>query len=331
MAQRTQQGTRGLFPPLDSLHTMFRDQPAILEGRGRVGPSEWLAFMADVGIDAAVLFPSGGLAVGRIPYPEVAVAITRAYNDWLFQAYVDRDPAFKGMGLLPMQDPLAAVAELRRIVTDYGFRGAMLPSNGLKDHLGARQFWPVYEAANELGCAICVHGGSHSGLGLDQLDVWPFITGLGHSIGLAVSFAGIVSNGLLDRFPNVRFGFLEGGIGWFLMCVERFSEACASFQQYDPQARFFQLLEGENMRAYLQRHIECGRIFVGCEGDEPGLARLVQEFGPSPFVYSSDFPHEVTNATCKHELQELLDNPVLSSDAKAAILHGNAERLYRLG
>jgi predicted TIM-barrel fold metal-dependent hydrolase len=85
------------------------------------------------------------------------------------------------------------------------------------------------------------------------------------------------------------------------------------------------------MRAYLQRHIECGRIFVGCEGDGPGLARLVQEFGPRPFVYSSDFPHEVTNATCKHELQELLDNPVLSSDAKAAILHGNAERLYRLG
>ena len=330
MSTRAGGGTRGLFPGLDNMHTVFRDQPAVLEGRGRVEVPGWLEFMPDVGIESAVLYPSGGLGVGRIPHPEVAVAVCRVYNDWLYQTYVAADKRFKGMALIPLQDPQAAVEELRRAVKEYGFVGAMLPTNGLKDHLGAGRFWPVYEEADRLHCAMAAHGGSHNGLGLDQLDYWPVMQGLGHPFGLAVGFAGIVSNGLLDKFPNVRFGFLEGGIGWLLMCVERFSEACSTFSQHDPNGRFYTLRPGENMPRYLQRHMDDGRIFVGCEGDEPGLARLVDEFGNGVFVYSSDFPHEVTKATCKHELEELIENEHLTPEDKEAILHGNAERLYGL-
>jgi predicted TIM-barrel fold metal-dependent hydrolase len=323
-----QVGTRGLFPPLDNLHTVFRINPPLLEGRGVVDANGWFSFLDDVGIQQAVLYPSMGLAIGRVPYPEVAVALARAYNDWLYQTYVSRDSRFNGMGLIPLQQPSVAVAELRRVVTEYGFRGGLLPSNGLKDHLGARQYWPLYAEADRLGCCLCVHGGSHMGLGLDQLDVWPFIQGLGHPFGLMVAFAGIVSNGILDRYPNVRVGFLEGGVGWLLTCVERFDAACRSFQQLDLDGRFFQLRANEGMRDYLQRHIDAGRVFVGCEGGEIGLGEVVHLFGNRPFVYSSDFPHEVTNSTCKEEIQEVLDNPDLSEADKEAILHGNAESLY---
>jgi predicted TIM-barrel fold metal-dependent hydrolase len=325
-----QVGTRGLFPPLDNLHTVFRINPPLLVGRGVVDLKGWLGFLDDVGIEQAVLYPSMGLAMGRVPYPEVAVALARAYNDWLFQTYVSQDGRFNGMGLIPLQQPDVAVDELRRVVTEYGFRGAMLPSKGLKDHLGATQYWPLYAEADRLGCCLCVHGGSHMGLGLDQLDVWPFIQGLGHPIGLMVAFAGIVSNGILDRYPNVRLGFLEGGIGWLLTCIERFDAACSSFQQWDPDRRFFQPRANEGLRDYVQRHIDEGRVFVGCEGDEIGLGEVVRLFGNKPFVYSSDFPHEVTNSTCKEEIQEVLENPDLSEADKDAILHGNAERLYRM-
>lgn len=325
-----QVGTRGLFPPLDNLHTVFRINPPLLEGRGVVDARGWCSFLEDVGIEQAVLFPSMGLAMGRVPYPEIAQVLARAYNDWLYQTYVSRDGRFNGMGLLPLQDPEAAVAELRRVVTEYGFRGGMLPSNGLKDHLGAKQYWPLYAEAERLGCCLCVHGGSHMGLGLDQLDVWPFIQGLGHPFGLMVAFAGIVSNGILDRYPDVRLGFLEGGVGWLLTCTERFDAACASFQQFDPDRRFFQLRANEGMRDYLHRHIDEGRVFVGCEGNEIGLGEVVHMFGNRPFVYSSDYPHEVTSRTCKQEIEHLLDNPELGPADKEAILHGNAERLYGL-
>ena len=36
--------------------------------------------------------------------------------------------------------------------------GAMLPTRGLPNHLGAKEYWPVYEEADRLGCCLAVHG-----------------------------------------------------------------------------------------------------------------------------------------------------------------------------
>jgi predicted TIM-barrel fold metal-dependent hydrolase len=52
--------------------------------------------------------------------------------------------------------------------------------------------------------------------------------------------------------------------------------------------------------------------------------------GPEPFMYSSDFPHEVNSETCKKELGELLKNDELSEKDKESILHGNAVEFYGL-
>ena len=46
--------------------------------------------------------------------------------------------------------------------------------------------------------------------------------------------------------------------------------------------------------------------------------------GNKPFIYSSDFPHEVNHATAKEEIEEVRENPRLTDDDKAAILHANA-------
>jgi predicted TIM-barrel fold metal-dependent hydrolase len=52
--------------------------------------------------------------------------------------------------------------------------------------------------------------------------------------------------------------------------------------------------------------------------------------GNEAFIYSSDFPHEVTNASCKHDIGELMESDELTQADKEAILYRNAERFYRL-
>jgi predicted TIM-barrel fold metal-dependent hydrolase len=47
-------------------------------------------------------------------------------------------------------------------------------------------------------------------------------------------------------------------------------------------------------------------------------------------VYSTDYPHEVDADTCKHELEELQENPELTAVDKEAILFRNAQRFYQL-
>ena len=323
-------GGLGPFPPMDHMHTPFRDTAATLANRGRVGPEEWLEFLDDVGIESTVLYPSLALSYGWMIYPDVTIAVTRAYNDWLHEAYLQRSPRFKGMALIPMQEPDAAVAELQRVVRDLGMCGAMLPATGLKAHLGAREYWPVFEAANALGCSIAIHGGSHNNMGMDHLDHWPTIHALGHPFGQLINFAGIVSNGVLERFPNLRIGFLEGGVSWLLMALERLDSSYGSFSQANPSGRFIQIEEGTKVSDRVKRHIAEGRIFIGCEGDELGLTDVIRHVGSSAFVYSSDFPHEVTNETCKEEIEELMENQALTTRDKENILFRNAERFYQL-
>jgi predicted TIM-barrel fold metal-dependent hydrolase len=316
------------FPPLDHFHAFIGQTPPG-SFRRDTGANEWIEFMEDVGIDSAVLYTTSGLAVGKIFHVDWAIALTRAYNDWLHDAYLSKSDRFKGMALIPMQEPEAAVVELRRAVEELGFCGAMLPSTGLKDHLGAKEYWPVYAEADRLGCALGVHGGAHSGLGFDQMNVYTPVGAMGHPLGLLINFAGILFNGVLDRYPNAKFGFMEGGVAWLLVALERFDRAHETHIQYNPRGELSPAAD-EVVSDYIRKHVKAGRLYVGCEGDEPGLPFACSQVGSEMFVYSSDFPHEVNNAMCKREIDELIECPELGEADKANVLHANAERFYGL-
>ena len=79
-----------------------------------------------------------------------------------------------------------------------------------------------------------------------------------------------------------------------------------------------------------QKHIDAGRLFIGCEGSEPLIGKAVELVGHRPFMFSSDFPHEVNNVFCKEEIEELEENDELSDADKAAILGENARLFYQL-
>jgi predicted TIM-barrel fold metal-dependent hydrolase len=100
--------------------------------------------------------------------------------------------------------------------------------------------------------------------------------------------------------------------------------------QHDPRDRFLQLKKGEKIIDYVCRHIDEGRIFLGVEGEELTIAEALRIVGNKPFVYSTDYPHEVDADTCKHELEELQENPELTALDKEAILFRNAQRFYQL-
>jgi uncharacterized protein len=317
------------FPPLDHLHSCnLHDLPP--GSFAQVGPDGWLEFLQDVGIEATVLYTTRGLAYGKIVSRDWAIDLARAYNDWLARTYLKKSPRFQGLALIPLQEPDAAVEELDRAVKELGMCGAMLPSTGFQFNLGHKLYWPIYEEAARLGCCIGVHGGAHENLGMDDLNPYAPVHALGHPFGLMISFAGIVFNGIFDKFPNVKIGFMEGGVAWLLMCLERFDRSYETHIQHDPRGEFLKLAKDERVSDYIIRHIKAGRIFVGCEGSEPDLAHAIRRVGNGPFIYSSDFPHEVNNEFCKHELREVMENEELSVEDKAAVLYKNGQRFYGL-
>ncbi len=273
---------RNPFPPIDHLHSANRHitPPGAF---ANVGPDGWMEFLDEVGVDSTVLYTTSGLGFGKIVSRDWAVMLAQAYNNWVYDTYLKRGDRFQAMGLLPLQEPDAAVEELRRIVQDLGFVGAMLPSTGAQQpHLGDSKFWPLYAEAERLGCALGIHGGAHEGFLMDDMSPYAPINALGHPMGQMVAFAGIIFNGVFDKYPGVRIGFLEAGAAWLLTCMERFNGSWASHVQYDPRGRFLQIREGERVSDYICRHIDEDRIFVGVEGDELALPEALRLTGGGP-------------------------------------------------
>ncbi len=185
-----------VFPPLDHLHSgRAVETPPQRDQRPAVGPKGWLEFLDDVGIEWTVLYPTTALSYGKIVSLDYAVSVSKAYNDWLYETYVKFNSRFKGMAILPMQDPQEAAKELRRAVTELGMLGAMMPSNGLAHPLGSKMYWPIYEEANNLGCCLAVHGGAHDRFGMDHMNMYVPVHALGHPWGLTINCADILYTG----------------------------------------------------------------------------------------------------------------------------------------
>jgi len=304
------------------------ETPPKRDGRPIIGPPGWINFLDDVGIDYTVLYPTRALAYGKIVSMDYAVAACRAYNDWMSDIYLKFNPRFKAMAIIPMQDPEEAAKELRRAVGELGFLGAMMPSNGLPQPLGAKTYWPIYEEADRLGCCLAVHGGAHDRFGLDHLNMYVPVHALGHPWGITVNCADILYNGIFDRFPRVRIAFLEGGIAWLLLLLERLHASHETHFQYMPEGAFG-IREEDEPTQIIKQLIEDGRFYLGIETEELTMPFAIKLVGNKPFFYSSDFPHEVTTESCKHDIGELLESGEITEADKAALLYLNAERFYQ--
>jgi predicted TIM-barrel fold metal-dependent hydrolase len=138
--------------------------------------------------------------------------------------------------------------------------------------------------------------------------------------GIFPIMAGLTSvlcSGLLDRYGNLKFAFLEGGISWVPAHLERMDD------HFDNPRYGAKDLISHPPSDYLKS----GRIFFGCEGNEAFLNRLVNELGEDLFIYSSDYPHaDRTEGTARY-LQARDD---LSASARHKLLEENARRFYGL-
>src|SRR5215475_12531383 len=152
------------------------------------------------GIDVSVLFPTSSFALPLIIERDFAVAYARAYNDFISD-FCKQSPRIKGIGVVPFQDVEAAVNEVNRAVTKLGLVAIAVASQGLKEHLGSKSFWPIYEELQRLNVPLCVHN-RHTPPGENIYDRQIFKHAVGRPIVTAIQFAGLMYAGIPEKFPK---------------------------------------------------------------------------------------------------------------------------------
>jgi predicted TIM-barrel fold metal-dependent hydrolase len=163
---------------------------------------------------------------------------------------------------------------------------------------------------------LAVHGGCYGDLGFNTYTVFPATRALGMPVPLAIAATGMIVDGVLDEFPTLRVGFLEGGTSWIPMVVDRLAREL----EYG----------GLRIKRNPVEYFTSGKLFCSCEGNEKSLAYAIERIGPEPFMFASDFPHEISLENCLEEIDEIVVRKDLKEEHKAAILGENARRFYKI-
>jgi predicted TIM-barrel fold metal-dependent hydrolase len=243
------------------------------------------------------------------------------YNNWLYDRYCRVDARLKGVALLPVHNPQEAASELRRAVQQFGMVAGLLPAvTKLNKGYGHEDFYPIYQEAQALNVPLAVHGAVSSGLGFDFLQTMSMIHTLEHPIAQMIQLTSVVLDGVFDRFPKLRIGFLEAGAGWIPYMMDRLDEK----DHIDRKRKHFPLSKKPS------DYFKSGNIYITCETDEKTLDVVIREMGEDFMMYPTDFPHEREAGVFAKDIPEFWERNDLSEQVKRKVFSENAKRFYNL-
>jgi len=263
------------------------------------------------GIDTQVLtFTSPGVHVHP---PDKAIAYARLVNDAFAAIVGERRGRFTSLATLPLNDPAASVAELRRVMDTLGFRGVMLFGNVNGTPLSDHRLWPLYQAADERD-AVCYIHPTHP-LGVEAMSEYWLMPLVGFPFDTTLAAASLVFSGVVERFPRIRWvlGHLGGAIPYLAERLDRGYRAFPSCRANITKA------PSEYLRTF----------YYDTVNFDPRALRFAIDFaGVSQILAGSDFPHQIGSLRLMVESIEALG---LAASDRERILGGNAARLLQLG
>ncbi|MBM4267848.1 MAG: amidohydrolase [Deltaproteobacteria bacterium] len=285
--------------------------------------------MDSEGLDLAVLFPTRGLFVLGLDTPqmmgqdglepELADAISRAYNDWLHDFCNAHPKRFFGAGMVAPHDVDLAVKEARRCVEQLGFKAIFLSPGAVQ-----RRFWhdryydPLWAECERLNVPISFHGGGQNFLRpdfslevLDRLMMWHTFS---QPLGIMAVAVSLTAGGVFERFPKLRAALLEGNCAWAPWLFYRLDEHWEWLGKY----------EAPELTKAPSEYFK-SNCYLSVEADEEPVKQYVETFGHSNLVFSTDYPHADSKFPRAVEAFRTLP---LSEESQKKILWDNWSRLY---
>ena len=284
--------------------------------------NERMALLEKEHLDAALLYPTIGLLWEcELTDAELSLAYTRAYNRWIADFCRESGGRLVAIAHLSLLDPEGAADELRRAVAD-GCRGAFVaPFTHTRLAHGHPDHDVLWRTAVELDVPVAIHPTFE--------PVWctPIrFDGFGRASefhynvmvrqGTQQSLLSFFTHGTIERFPTLKLGVLESGMGWIGSFLDRADAV------YDTISSRGLTLSRSPSELFARQ------CFISGDPDETAAPFIMDHVGAHCFMWATDYPHPDHPGTWVDALTRLVEP--LSPDTRRAFLGDNVRRLYGL-
>ena len=267
------------------------------------------------GIDVQILFPTT-LYANATPDAAFEAALIRAYNRYVGRQTRSVSKRIKWAGLIPLRDPRQGIEAIAEMV-ELGASSAVVYGTAGDYMLDHPNFDPVWDELARSGLPLCVHMGMSfppfERLCMSRLDAHA----IGMSLPAILGFVAVVGHGMMDKYPDLKVGFMEYGAEWLFYMAGRMGHYMPTYRA-DPTIRTLPKHE-------IADYLKSGRFFIAPEAEDPMLPAELELVGEGGVLFGSDFPHGEARENAAKELLERTD---ITNGQKQKMLYDNAVALF---
>jgi aminocarboxymuconate-semialdehyde decarboxylase len=248
----------------------------------------------------------------HVETPATAARLASMVNDEFREAIDTRGTRFTALATLPLNDPAAALKEFRRATGPLALPGAMLFSNINGVALSDPRFWPIYEAANDIGAVLYIHP-AHP-VNVDMMQEYWLMPLVGFLFDTTLAASSLVFSGVPDRFPNIKWALchLGGAIPYLAERLDR------GFQAFKECRVNIDRPPSDYLRQFYYDTVNFNQ----------GALKLAIEFaGADHILAGSDYPHQIGSIS---SMLEAIGKLPVTDDEREGIRWRNAARLLHL-
>jgi predicted TIM-barrel fold metal-dependent hydrolase len=273
-------------------------------------------WMDAMGVDMAVMFPTPMLNLSNCPRIQVEVTMAKAYNRWLCDKILTEDPRIKSMLYLPFHDPEASYEIVKEFADRKGVIGFMVTSTHYKANYD-NAYAKTYHALQERNLPLGFHAAfTWTDQSLQLCNRFIGVHALGFSWCNMLHMTNWVTNGMPERYPNLKTLWIESGLAWIPFLMQRLDN---EFMMRTSDCGLLKRKPSEYMREmfYTSQPME---MVDNREALELTFKMIKAD---TQLLYSSDYPHWDMDLP-----STIYDLPFLSEQGKRNILGANAQRLF---
>ena len=250
------------------------------------------------------------------PDADAQFAIAKVWNDWAMDTYKPYQSRIQPSAVLPIKDIARSVAEAKRIAA-MGYSNVQMPIYPAEKPYRHRDYDPLWAVLQETGLTVNLHIKSGTVARRIPLSAGRVNTFVAECTDAIITAADLCSTGVLERFPGLKFVFLECGGGWVSWLMHTMDgiyaahpDTCVALKKYPSE--------------YFKQSLYCAIMM------DSAAMRNIQHTGAGIFVFSNDYPHaEGTWPESQQRVAKQLEGMGLSQDEIELFTYKNAERIYK--